>query len=142
MNPRAVSPAGARGLMQLMPGTAQKMAGSLGLEYSLSRLTADPAYNARLGSQYLADMLKRYNGSHLLAAAAYNAGPGRVDEWVARFGNPHAPGADPIRWIEHIPFRETQNYVMRVLESQYVYRARLSGRADRIGLMEVLGARS
>ncbi|NNU79548.1 lytic transglycosylase domain-containing protein [Halovulum dunhuangense] len=141
LNPLAVSPVGARGLMQLMPRTAQKVAGDLGLEYSLGRLTADPGYNARLGTQYLAEMLGRYNGSYLLAAAAYNAGPGRVDQWLAELGDPRLPGADPIDWIERIPFSETQNYVMRVLESMHVYRARLTGEARQIGLSQMLAPR-
>jgi soluble lytic murein transglycosylase len=138
LNPRAVSPAGARGLMQLMPGTAQKVSGQLGLGYDLGRLTSDPSYNARLGTQYLADMLERYDGSVVLAAAAYNAGPGRADRWIADYGDPRAPGTDVIAWIENIPFRETRNYVMRVAESLHVYRARINGRAGPFGLGEVL----
>jgi len=138
LNPRAISPAGARGLMQLMPGTAQKVSGELGIEYSRGKLTADPAYNARLGTQYLADMLKRYDGSVILAAAAYNAGPGRADRWIELYGDPRAPGADVIRWIENIPFRETRNYVMRVAESLHVYRTRITGRAGPIQLSQTL----
>ncbi|MEO1312849.1 MAG: lytic transglycosylase domain-containing protein [Pseudomonadota bacterium] len=139
LNPRAISPAGARGLMQLMPRTAQKVSGQLGLEYSAARLTRDPSYNARLGTQYLADMLDRYGGSVLLASAAYNAGPGRVDAWLARYGDPRRADVDTIRWIEHIPFRETRNYVMRVMESQHVYRARISGQAGPFRLSAALG---
>ncbi|MEM9794790.1 MAG: lytic transglycosylase domain-containing protein, partial [Pseudomonadota bacterium] len=142
LNPRAISPVGARGLMQLMPRTAQKVAQQLGMEYSSARLIQDPAYNGRLGTQYLADMRVRYGGSDLLAAAAYNAGPSRVDAWLARYGDPRRPGVDAIDWIEHIPFRETRNYVMRVLESQHVYRARISGSAPEFGLARSLGARS
>ena len=133
-NPRAVSPAGARGLMQLMPGTAQEVSGRLGLGYDVNKLTADPIYNARLGTAYLARMLESYNGSYILAAAAYNAGPGRVNEWVKTFGDPRRPDVDTVRWIETIPFEETRNYVMRVLESLHVYRARLNGTAPAIRL--------
>ncbi|MFN3613352.1 MAG: transglycosylase SLT domain-containing protein [Rubrimonas sp.] len=124
MHPGAVSHAGARGLMQLMPGTAQKVARDLGIAYDLGRLTSDPAYNVRLGQTYLAEMLNRFGGANILAAAAYNAGPHRVDQWLGRFGDPRR-GVDPIDWIEHIPFYETRNYVQRVMEGLHVYRARL-----------------
>lgn len=138
LNERAISHAGARGLMQLMPGTAKKVAGDLGLRYEQVRLIDDPAYNALLGTAYLAEMLERFDGSVLLAAAAYNAGPHRVDRWIAQYGDPRAAGADPIWWIENIPFRETRNYVMRVLESQHVYRTRITRQAGPIGLTESL----
>jgi soluble lytic murein transglycosylase len=124
MNPAAVSPAGARGLMQLMPGTAQQVSRQLGVPYRLEGLTADPEYNVRLGQTYLAEMLARFGGANILAAAAYNAGPHRVDEWLGRLGDPRRT-VDPIDWIEHIPFNETRNYVHRVLEGLHVYRARL-----------------
>ncbi len=125
MNPAAVSPAGARGLMQLMPATAQKVSRDLGVRYDLNALTRDPAYNVRLGQTYLAEMLARYAQTPMLAAAAYNAGPGRVDQWLGRYGDPRRPGVDPIDWIEHIPFYETRNYVHRVMEGLHIYRARL-----------------
>lgn len=129
LNPRAVSPAGARGLMQLMPGTAKKVAGELGEPYSGERLLDDWRYNARLGQTYLAEQVARYGGSYVLAAAAYNAGPHRVDQWIGEFGDPRLPGTDLIDWIESIPFGETRNYVQRVIEGLYVYRARLQGEA-------------
>lgn len=121
----AASSAGARGLMQLMPATAKHVAESSGVPYDLPKLTADPLYNARLGTAYLAGLLSRYDGSYLLATAAYNAGPGRVDQWLKDLGDPRAPGADPVGWIEAIPYTETRNYVMRVLEGLEVYRVRL-----------------
>ena len=127
LNPLAVSPAGARGLMQLMPGTAKKMSGELGIGYSLSGLTRDPSYNSRLGTAYLRQMLERYEGSYILMAVAYNAGPGRADRWIKEYGDPRSASVDPINWIENIPFRETRNYVMRVLEGMQVYRMRISG---------------
>ncbi len=128
MNPAAVSPAGARGLMQLMPGTAKKVSRDLGVGYSLDRLTADPAYNVKLGKAYLAEMLAQFGGAKMLAAAAYNAGPSRADQWVGRLGDPrHA--MDPVDWIEHIPFTETRNYVQRVMEGLHIYRARLGADA-------------
>ena len=129
LNHEAISHAGARGLMQLMPGTAQLVAGQIGEPYSVNRLIQDWRYNARLGQSYLAQQINRFDGSYALAAAAYNAGPHRVDSWIAEYGDPRRPGADLIDWIENIPFSETRNYVQRVIEGLYVYRTRLSGRA-------------
>jgi peptidoglycan lytic transglycosylase len=123
----AISPAGARGLMQLMPGTAEHVAKELGIDYSLSKLTADPNYNARLGTAYLAELLEEFNGSYILAVAAYNAGPHRARRWIQAYGDPRSGAVDPIVWIESIPYNETRNYVMRVLESLHVYRTRLNG---------------
>ena len=125
LDARAASGVGARGLMQLMPATAEKMAEAAGLAFDVGRLGADGAYNARLGTEYLAHMLDRYDGSYVLATAAYNAGPGRVDQWLDKFGDPRSPDMDAVTWIESIPYAETRNYVMRVLESLDVYRARL-----------------
>lgn len=125
----AVSSAGARGLMQLMPGTARETAEKVGLAYSQSRLTNDPAYNALLGSTYLANQLSAFDGSLLLAAAAYNAGPGNARKWVRQFGDPRLAEVDPVVWVELIPFQETRKYVQRVLGNYLVYRARL-GRDD------------
>jgi len=120
-----VSRAGARGLMQLMPGTAKDTAKSIGIDYDLGALVADPAYNVVLGRSYLNQMIGRFDGHYVLAIAAYNAGPGRVNQWIARFGHPASPDVDVIDWIEKIPFSETRNYVQRVLESLHVYRGRL-----------------
>ena len=121
----AVSSAGARGLMQLMPATAKETAGKLGLSYSPSRLTSDGEYNALLGSTYLKAQLERYDGSLLLAAAAYNAGGGNVNKWLRTFGDPRDKAIDPVIWVELIPFQETRKYVQRVLGNYMVYRARL-----------------
>lgn len=126
-NPRAISPAGARGLMQLMPATAKAVSRQMRIGYSKAKLTADPDYNMRLGQRYLADLLARFNGAHIMAVAGYNAGPQRVTRWIGENGDPRRPGVDPIQWIEEIPFSETRNYVMRVIESLVVYRARLNG---------------
>ncbi|MFO1068637.1 MAG: lytic transglycosylase domain-containing protein [Geminicoccaceae bacterium] len=118
----AVSPAGARGLLQLMPATAKAMAAQLGLPYAPGRLTSDPDFNARLGAFYLQRQVDRFDGELAFALAAYNAGPGRVDAWIAQNGDPR--GADAhvlIDWIESIPFSETRNYVQRVLENRAVY---------------------
>ncbi len=120
----AVSSANARGLMQLLPSTAQLVARRLGIRHQLGMLTADPQHNMRLGAAYLEQMLERYGGSLALAAAAYNAGPGRVDEWLVTYGDPRAGGVDKRDWIELIPFAETRNYVQRVIENAVIYRAR------------------
>ena len=135
----AASGAGARGLMQLMPATARGMADAVGIEFSAERLT-EPLYNARLGTEYLSRMLARYDGAYVLATAAYNAGPGRVDQWIATLGDPRDGSVDPVIWIESIPFTETRNYVMRVLESLHVYRARLLGRPEALRLVADIGA--
>ena len=121
-NAGAISPAGARGLMQLMLPTAQEMAGDLGISTSSSKLLNDPQHNMRLGMAYIQEMLETQNGSFVRAIASYNAGPGRVRQWVGEMGDPHAPGIDIVDWIEEIPYEETQNYVQRVLEGMQVYR--------------------
>lgn len=117
----AVSWAGARGLMQLMPGTAREQAGKMGLAYDYSRLTTDPNYNVSLGSAYYARLLNTWGGNHVLAVASYNAGAGNVRKWVRAYGDPRQPGADVVRWIERIPFTETRGYIQRVLENSVVY---------------------
>ncbi|WP_136439763.1 lytic transglycosylase domain-containing protein [Pacificoceanicola onchidii] len=124
-DPVVISGAGARGFMQLMPGTARDVSGWLGLEYSLDRLLTDPSYNATLGAAYLANLAERFDGNAVMMAAGYNAGPGRPIRWMERFGDPRKGEVDVIDWIEFIPFDETRNYVMRVTESLPVYRARL-----------------
>lgn len=116
-----ISHAGARGLMQLMPGTAQETAQKLGLPYDFERLTADPEYNVMLGSAFFARMLDNFGGNHVLAVAAYNAGPGNVRKWLRANGDPRMPGVDIVDWIEAIPFTETRGYVQRVLENAVVY---------------------
>lgn len=121
----AVSSAGARGLMQLMPGTAKDVAREVGVDYSPGKLVSDAAYNALLGSTYLGAQLDRYGGSLLLAAAAYNAGPGNADKWIKAYGDPRAGNVDPVIWVELIPFQETRTYVKRVLGNYLVYRQRL-----------------
>jgi len=126
-NAGAVSSSGALGLMQLMPGTARDVAGKLGVPFIQDKLTHDPTYNVQLGTQYLADMLQRFGGSYELALAAYNAGPGRVARWMESIGDPRAGKIDMVDWIEMIPFRETRNYVQRIMEGVGVYRDRLNG---------------
>ena len=129
----AVSPSGARGLMQLMPFTAQGVARKLSIGTSLGSLTADPGHNMRLGTSYVQEMLDHFGGSLPLAVAAYNAGPHRVDEWLAQYGDPRGESGGEtstagqvgmLDWLELIPIAETRNYVQRVLENVVIYRAR------------------
>lgn len=120
------SGAGAMGLMQLMPATAAEMASHLGeRNHTRGRVFQDWQYNARLGSEYLSRMASQFGGNIVMMAAAYNAGPSRPLQWIERFGDPRVSNGDIVDWIEHIPFKETRNYVMRVTESLPVYRARL-----------------
>jgi soluble lytic murein transglycosylase len=128
-----ISPAGARGLMQLMPGTAATLAHQIGTTVTPVALVFEPEQNMRLGTAFLRELLDRYGNALPLALAAYNAGPGRVDQWLAQNGDPRAEAAasavgqheiDMIDWIELIPFEETRNYVQRVLENVVIYRAR------------------
>jgi soluble lytic murein transglycosylase len=136
-DPGVVSPAGALGLMQVMPGTGRDTARALGLDYSQTRMLDDAAYNARLGASFLAELIARYDGNPVLVSAAYNAGPGRANEWIERFGDPRR-AEDIVDWIEAIPFSETRNYIMRVTESLAIYEAQLTGDLPAIGLAERL----
>lgn len=117
----AVSHAGARGLMQLMPGTAREVSTRLGLVYDLAGLTTNTGYNMQLGSTYFQQMLNYFGGSYPLAVAAYNAGPGNVNRWLRANGDPRGGDVDIVEWIEAIPIFETRNYVHRVLENAIVY---------------------
>jgi soluble lytic murein transglycosylase len=134
-NPRAVSSAGARGIMQLMPSTAQITARKNGIPFRPAALIEDPVYNMQIGMAHVADLLAYYNGSYVLTAAAYNAGANNVDRWIRQNGDPRTSGIDPIDWIEAIPFTETRNYVQRVLENAVVYRQRIAGRPVRFTLV-------
>jgi len=136
-DPSVISPAGALGLMQVMPATAREMAGRLGLDYAQARVLNDPAYNARLGSAYLAQLMERYGGNLVLVAAAYNAGPSRANDWIERFGDPRQ-AEDITFWIESVPFTETRNYIMRVTESLAIYEAQLTGALPSLGLSQRL----
>lgn len=127
-NAGAISHAGARGLMQLMPKTGQLVAKDLDITLSTSDLTEDPALNIRLGTTYLSTLDKKLDGYLPGIAAGYNAGPGRAVRWISAFGDPTTSVEAAVDWIEAIPFDETRNYVMRVLESREVYRARLAGK--------------
>lgn len=127
----AVSSANARGLLQLLPGTARGVAARHGLSYAPEKLTSDPAYNATLGSHYLAEQIDKFGGSYILTFVAYNAGPRRVGEWITRFGDPRGKSLEKVvDWVEQIPFGETRDYVQRVLENYQVYKMRLGQPAD------------
>ncbi|TVR83223.1 MAG: lytic transglycosylase domain-containing protein [Rhodospirillales bacterium] len=123
----AKSRAGALGLMQLMPATAQQVARQVALPYAPHRLVTDPDYNMNLGQAYMRAMLERFDGSYVLSLAAYNAGPGRSVSWRSRNGPPNTSVEEAIDWIEQIPFSETRNYVQRTLEHLQVYRTRVNG---------------
>jgi len=135
----AVSDAGARGLMQLLPGTAKGVAKQAGLKYAPKRLSTDASYNIALGRAYLDELLGRFGGSYVLTAAAYNAGPNRVRDWISTYGDPRQRSVDVIDWIESIPFDETRNYVMRILENTQVYRARLNDGVANLRIAQDLG---
>lgn len=125
-DPSVRSSADARGMMQILPSTAQIVARRLGVGFSAGRLY-EADYNMRLGSAYLGQLVDRFSGSYVMAAAGYNAGPGRPARWVNFCGDPRAGQSDPLDFIECIPFSETRNYVMRVLENTQVYRAKMAG---------------
>lgn len=130
-NVGAVSHAGARGLLQLLPGTAKAVAKQAGLTYSVDRLTSDAGYNATLGAAFLRDQLGRFDGSYVLTFVGYNAGAGRAREWIRRYGDPRGKDIETVvDWIESIPFPETRSYVQRVMENYQVYKMQLSGQFD------------
>ncbi len=136
-NAGAKSPVGASGLMQLMPATARGIARRYKVQYSQSQLT-NAAYNQQLGEAFLNDLIDGYSGSYFLALAAYNAGPGRVKEWMEIYGDPRNPDVDPIDWIERIPFTETRRYVIKIMETLQLYRSRLAGPKDALHLVQDL----
>jgi soluble lytic murein transglycosylase len=119
-NPYAISHAGARGMMQLMTGTAREQAGKMGVDFNSYRLLTDPNYNVMIGSAYFQRMLNIWDGSIPLAVASYNAGSGNVGKWVRQYGDPRGQ-VDVLKWIEAIPYSETRAYVQRVIENSVVY---------------------
>ncbi len=121
----AHSGAGAKGLMQMISSTARTAAQHAGVAYAETRLVEDPAFNAQLGAFHLGELLAQYKGSYILTFAAYNAGGGRVREWIDAYGDPRDPAVDPVDWVERIPISETRNYVQRVIENLNIYRVRL-----------------
>jgi soluble lytic murein transglycosylase len=133
-DPNVRSGAGARGMMQLMPGTAKILARKIGVSYSPAQLD-EPDYNMRLGATFLGQLVNQFSGSYIMTAAGYNAGPGRPTQWTQFCGDPRGGQTDPVDYIECIPFSETRNYVMRVMENVQVYRAKMNGGSAPITLM-------
>jgi soluble lytic murein transglycosylase len=123
---RSASWAGAKGLMQMLPSTAAQVARRAGVEFDPARLVVDPAFNTELGAALLGQLIEDEGGSRPLAFAAYNAGPGRVAQWIAAHGDPRNGSVDLVDWIERIPFDETRDYVERVSENLAVYRQRFA----------------
>ena len=136
-NAGAKSPVGASGLMQLMPGTAKAVARAYKVQFQAGQLT-NATYNMQLGEAHLGDLIDSYSGSYFLALAAYNAGGGRVQEWMKAFGDPRDPDVDPIDWIERIPFTETREYVVKIMETVQLYRSRLAGPKQALQLVQDL----
>ena len=129
----ALSHAGARGLMQLMPATAREQAGVMGLSYDAAALSSDAGYNIQLGDGYFGRMMDYFGGATPLAVGAYNAGAGNVNKWLRANGDPRTGAVDWIEWIEQIPIYETRNYIQRVLENAVVYEAMYPGKSDYTG---------
>jgi soluble lytic murein transglycosylase len=113
--------------MQVTPDAGRYIAKKFGVAFDERRLLQDSVYNMQMGAAELGDDIERYRGSYILAFAGYNAGAGRVKEWVERYGDPRDPRIDPVDWVERIPFSETRNYVQRILENLQVYRVRFGG---------------
>jgi soluble lytic murein transglycosylase len=121
---RDKSPANAVGLMQVTPEAGRDTAKRFGVAYDWERMVSDPVYNTQMGAAELSALLKEYSGSHIMTFAGYNAGRGRVQQWVKQYGDPRDPNVDAIDWVERIPFAETRNYVQRVMENLQIYRVR------------------
>jgi len=121
-DPSDWSSAQAMGLMQVTPEAGRDTCKRFGCSYDFKRLRSDSPYNLQVGAAEIAGVLQDYRGNQLLAFAAYNAGRGRVQEWIAKYGDPRDPKVDPVDWVERIPFMETRNYVQRVMENFQVYR--------------------
>jgi soluble lytic murein transglycosylase len=122
-NSRAISTAGAKGLMQMIAATARRTAKRAGMDFDAERLVDDAAFNAKLGAAHLGDLLVEEKNCPILVFAAYNAGGGRVKQWISAYGDPRSPNVDPVDWVERIPFAETRNYVQRVMENLIIYEA-------------------
>jgi soluble lytic murein transglycosylase len=138
---RDSSPAKAVGLMQVTPEAGRDTAKRFGVAYDWKKLVSDPVYNTQMGAGELEALLKEYRGSFIMTFAGYNAGRGRVQEWVAKYGDPRDPKVDAVDWVERIPFSETRNYVQRVMENLGVYRARFGdGAAVALGAKPPHGA--
>ena len=122
---RDTSPANAVGLMQITPEAGRDTAKRFGVTYDWKSLVSDPVYNTQMGAAEISALFKEYTGSYIMTFAGYNAGRGRVREWVAKHGDPRDPKIDAVDWVERIPLAETRNYVQRVMENLQVYAASL-----------------
>jgi len=118
------SPANAVGLMQVTPEAGRDTAKRFKVNYDWDRMVSDPVYNTQMGAAELSALLSEYKGNHIMTFAGYNAGRGRVRDWIKAYGDPRDPKVDPVDWVERIPLSETRNYVQRVIENLAVYRAR------------------
>lgn len=128
-NPADLSAAQAMGLMQVTPSAGRDTCKRFGCKYDVKRLKNDSPYNLQVGAAELGGVIQEYGGNYILAFAAYNAGRGRVQEWIASHGDPRDSKVDPVDWVERIPFMETRNYVQRVMENVQVYRTRFGANA-------------
>ena len=131
-NQADTSPAKAVGLMQVTPEAGRDTAKRFGVEYDWDRMVSDPVYNTQMGAAELSALLAEYKGSLMMTFAGYNAGRGRVRDWIQAYGDPRDPNVDPVDWAERIPFSETRNYVQRVMENLMVYKHRFEGAAPAI----------
>jgi len=116
--------------MQVTPEAGRDTAKRFGVTYDWDRMVSDPVYNTQMGAAELSALLKEYRGCHIMTFAGYNAGRGRVKEWVSKYGDPRDPKVDAVDWVERIPLSETRNYVQRVAENLQVYRVRFDGAAQ------------
>jgi soluble lytic murein transglycosylase len=133
---RDKSSAMAVGLMQVTPAAGRDTAKRFGVEYDWDRMVSDPVYNTQMGAAEISALLREYNGCHIMTFAGYNAGRGRVRDWVKAYGDPRDPNVDPVDWVERIPFSETRNYVQRVMENVLVYRVRFGAPATVISKID------
>lgn len=133
-NTSIVSGAGARGILQIMKGTATHVCRTYKIKCHHDKLVKDPSYNTMLASAYIGDRMAEFSGSYILGLTSYNAGPGRTREWIREFGDPRKASVDPLDWIERIPIEETRRYVVKVLSNIQIYRARLGEEATALRL--------
>ncbi len=133
-NTSIVSGAGARGILQIMKGTATHVCRTYKIKCHHDKLVQDPSYNTMLASAYIGDRMAEFSGSYILGLSSYNAGPGRTREWIREFGDPRSASVDPLDWIERIPIEETRRYVVKVLSNIQIYRARLGEEATALRL--------
>jgi soluble lytic murein transglycosylase len=129
---RDVSSANAVGLMQVTPEAGRDTAKRFGVAYDWDKMVSDPVYNTQMGAAELSALLREYQGCHIMTFAGYNAGRGRVRQWVKQYGDPRDPNVDAVDWVERIPLAETRNYVQRVMENMQVYRKRFGESAATI----------